>query len=347
MSDDVRLLDALDEPALLLTAAGLVHHANAAARRFFRDSGVAPPEGRPLASLVLTPPDRLQPMLDGFARSGRPLVGSVEFRGPQDAPLTCPVRGCRVTLRATPWLLLRLQVAEAMRFRALTETTVRLNAELAENKRIRRRLEAALAEKEVLLRELNHRVKNNLQILQGILGLSERSATDDRVRLSLAAVRQRVEAMGVVQRLLYHRGDVTRLDGPEFLENLVGGAVNAFGRPHITIDTASEPVEISAQAAFLIGLVVNELLVNALKYAFPDRTTGRIAVRLALLADGRGLLRLQVEDDGIGLKSSPATGTGLVLVRRLVGAAGGTFEMHVDGGTRCTVVFRDPSAVAK
>lgn len=347
MSDDVRLLDALDEPALLLTAAGLVSHANAAARRFFRDLGPARPDGAPLADLVLTPPDRLQPLIEAFGRSGRPLVGSLEFRGKDGAPLGCPVRGCRVRLGDAPLVLLRLHVGEAMRFRALTETTVRLNAELAENKRIRRRLESALAEKEVLLRELNHRVKNNLQILQGILGLSERSATDDRVRLSLAAVRQRVEAMGVVQRLLYHRGDVTRLDGPEFLDTLVAGAVNAFGRPHITIDTASEPVEISAQAAFLIGLVVNELLVNALKYAFLDRDAGRIAVRLALLGDGRGLLRLQVEDDGIGMKSSSAAGTGLVLVRRLVGAAGGTFELHVDGGTRCTVVFRDPSAIAK
>lgn len=346
MSADVRLLDALDEPALLLTAAGLVRHANAAARRFFRDLGPAQPDGAPLADLVLTPPDRLQPLIEAFGRSGRPLVGSLEFRGKDGAPLGCPVRGCRVEVGDGPAVLLRLHVGEAMRFRALTETTVRLNAELAENKRIRRRLEAALAEKEVLLRELNHRVKNNLQILQGILGLSERSATDERARLSLAAVRQRVEAMGVVQRLLYHRGDVTRLDGPEFLDTLVAGAVSAFGRTGVAVETTSEPIEISAQAAFLIGLVVNELLVNALKYAFEGRGSGRIAVRLALLPERRRVLRLQVEDDGIGLKTSSSAGTGLVLVRRLVGAAGGTFDMHVDGGTRCTVVFRDPSAVA-
>lgn len=347
MRTDLRLLDALDEPALVLTIDGTILYGNSAARRFFRDQcSVCLALGSDLADVVHSPPDRLRSLLASFRRSAQPVIGSVAFvGGAADGGVAYAVRGCRIAVDEQPHLLVRIQVAEGRRFRALTETMQRLNAELSENKRIRLRLQGALADKDVLLRELNHRVKNNLQVLQGIIALSERTAGDEQVRGALAGLRNRVEAMGVVQRLLYRRDDLTYLDGPEFLDTLVSGAAGASGRPGITVATCCEPLGISTQSAFLVGLVVNELLVNALKHAFDGRAAGSITVRLVPLPDRCGGLRLTIEDDGVGMTSTPSAGTGLALVRRLVGAAGGTLEVDVDDGTRWTVVFRDPSAI--
>lgn len=348
MGTDLRLLDALDEPALVLTVDGAIHYANSAARRFFRDHcSVSLEVGGDMADVVLSPPDRLRSLLSSFRRSAQPVIGSVAFvGGAADVGSAYAVRGCRIAVDEQPHLLVRVQVAEGRRFRALTETMQRLNAELSENKRIRLRLQGALAEKEVLLRELNHRVNNNLQVLQGIIALSERTAGDEQVREALAGMRNRVEVMGVVQRLLYRRDDLTYLDGPELLDTLVSGAVGAKGRPGVTVATCCQPIEISTQSALLIGLVVNELLANALGYASDGRAAGSIIVRLVPLPERSGFLHLTIEDDGAGMTSTSSFGTGLALVRRLVGAAGGTLEVDVDDGMRWTVVFRDPSTIS-
>lgn len=337
-SDAAAIVDALDEPAFLLDRGGVVRHANPAAAQFLQRP-LAALNGQPLVALVATPADRLAAFLDLCARSAQPMVGGVVVADQQGRTLTCPARGCRVMLADGAVTLLRLQVNEAKRFRALTEKTISLNAELTENKRIRRDLKLALEEKEVLLREVNHRVKNNLQMLQGVLSLTERATADERARESVRSVRLRVEAMGLVQRLLYQKDDVSGIDGAAFIQLLVNNCVSAFGRSDITVTTACETVEVRSDTAFLLGLAANELITNALKYAFTDRAAGALAVELAPHGQRAGVIRLVVADDGIGMAADTPSGTGLALVRHLVRRPGGSFCVESSSGTRCIVEF--------
>ncbi|GAA0571764.1 histidine kinase dimerization/phosphoacceptor domain -containing protein [Caenispirillum bisanense] len=336
--DAAAVLDALDEPAFLLDRGGVVRHANPAAAQFLRRP-LATLNGQPLAALVASPADRLAPFLDLCARSSQSMVGGLVVTDQEGRSLSCPARGCRIALAGGAFTLLRLQVGEAKRFRALTDKTISLNAELTENKRIRRDLKLALEEKEVLLREVNHRVKNNLQMLQGVLSLTERATADERSREAVRSVRLRVEAMGLVQRLLYQKDDVSGIDGAAFIRLLVDNCVSAFGRSDIAVTTTCEPVEVRSDTAFLLGLAANELITNALKYAFTDRPAGALAVDLTPHGQRAGVIRLVVADDGVGMAADAPPGTGLALVRHLVRRPGGSFSVESSRGTRCIVEF--------
>jgi two-component sensor histidine kinase len=172
--------------------------------------------------------------------------------------------------------------------------------------------EEALARKDALLHEIDHRVKNNLQLIASLILLQSRRATDEAARGALKTVLDRVTAVATVHRRLF-QGDVLRFDAADFVRDLAGDLAAAAGRDDLEIALRLDRVTLPAAAAAPFALVVNELLGNALKHAFPPGRGGGITVSLAVAGDA-GVLT--VSDDGVGL-GDQAPGFGLTIVRLL------------------------------
>lgn len=175
------------------------------------------------------------------------------------------------------------------------------------------KLEQAVETKTALLHEVDHRVKNNLQMVSALILLQSRSIEDEGTRRSLREMLSRIEALGTVHRRLYQSDDVTRFDVGEFLRDIVHDLVGMEARDRIATIFALESVNIAAEHAAPIALVVNEVVTNALKHAFPDDRKGKLQVDLHLV---EGRMRIQVRDDGVGKgvtgMSSASFGTSLV-----------------------------------
>lgn len=182
---------------------------------------------------------------------------------------------------------------------------------------VRRRtkdLEEALAAKTMLVHEVDHRVKNNLQMISTLLAMQVRTIKDADARQSLADMLQRIEAIGTVHRRLYQSADVQVFDLGDFVRDVASELVKASGRADVKLTVELEEVRVSSQHASPIALMMNELITNALKHAFPDGRAGRLSIKVASQADR---MMLMVIDDGVGLPpgSTAETGFGRRLIR--------------------------------
>lgn len=160
-----------------------------------------------------------------------------------------------------------------------------------------RELTDALAAKTMLIHEVDHRVKNNLQMIAGLLSMQTRAITDEKARAAMQAMRSRVEALGTVHRRLYQSNDVARFDVADFARDLATDLVHGSGktiRLHLDLETADVPVE----KAPPIALIMNELITNTLKHAYPGDRSGRLSLRVA--PEG-GYIGIRLVDDGIGM----------------------------------------------
>jgi two-component sensor histidine kinase len=176
----------------------------------------------------------------------------------------------------------------------------------------RDRLELLAAQQAVLLKEMNHRVANSLQLISSLIELQARKVGDETARALLRQAAERVEAVTLVHRRLYTSQDVETVDMASYLAGLVEELSRAtHGSDGAgTIQFSCVPVRLETDRAVALGLVVNELVTNALKYAYAE---GVGPVRVTLdHGDGDGMLRLIVEDDGVGFADdAPARGSGL------------------------------------
>jgi two-component sensor histidine kinase len=176
----------------------------------------------------------------------------------------------------------------------------------------RDRLERLAAQQAVLLREVNHRVANSLQLISSMIALQARRLEDGAARDLLRRAAERVDAVALIHRRLYTSNDVEFVEMDQYLEGLVAEFRRALetdtGQDRIELRT--EPVRVETDKAVSIGLIVNELVTNALKYAYPVQTPGPVRIRLSRTGTG---LQLAVEDDGVGFKPSekPARGSGV------------------------------------
>lgn len=153
----------------------------------------------------------------------------------------------------------------------------------------------------MLLHEVDHRVKNNLQLISSLILLQARRIADPEIQRSLRTMLERVSALSTVHRRLYQAEDVARFDVAEFIRDISSDLVGATGREDIRLELDMEPMVISAAKAAPIALMLNELLTNALKHAFLEERTGRIRIFLKRL-DGNFVM--EIEDDGIGTDTS-------------------------------------------
>jgi two-component sensor histidine kinase/PAS domain-containing protein len=216
----------------------------------------------------------------------------------------------------------------------ILDTTERAKAEAE--------IRATLGQRDLLLREVYHRVKNNLQIVDGLLLLQSRDLTDPQAAQTLIALRSRIYALGLVHSQLMASKNLETFNIAPFLHELTHNIVAGAGNPEIRLEVEACPLEVDLDFAVPLGLLVTELVTNSLKHAFSDRP-GRIAVTLA--REEAGVVTLTVADDGQGSDSprgKPGIGESIIagLVRQLSGS------ITIDGtmGRVTTIVVPEPEA---
>lgn len=175
-------------------------------------------------------------------------------------------------------------------------------------------LEAALEAKTVLLHEVDHRVKNNLQMISSLIVMQLRKIPDESIRQSLTSMLERVEALSTVHRRLYQSDDVSRFDVGDFVRDLTNDLIAANpGRARAELDL--DVIEIPAEKATPVALIVSELVTNALKHAFNQETEGLVEVSVKRV---NGIFRIIVADNGTGMPADAKTNTfGATLIRAL------------------------------
>jgi PAS domain S-box-containing protein len=196
----------------------------------------------------------------------------------------------------------------------------------------------AETQQRILLNELNHRVKNNMQMLQILLEAGSQRARSPEAREVLDEASSRIMAMAAAQRVLYTTHDAIRFSARDFLTTVCETAKQTFPQD-VAIDFEADAVQLSNDAAMPLALIANELLTNAVKYGLNGRTAGTIRVRLRR---GDDSFLFYVEDDGPGfdLQSVQRRSSGLALVQGLARQLAGKFEVTRTTGTRCGVRFQ-------
>jgi PAS domain S-box-containing protein len=213
--------------------------------------------------------------------------------------------------------------------------------DITDRKRAEAQLQASLHEKEVLLKEIHHRVKNNLQIISSLLDLQAENVADPRVRAIFEESQHHIQAMALIHESLYQSHDLARLDAADYLGRLSQQLFAAYqgSDARITLKLELERVALEPNRAIPCGLLLNELLSNSLKHAFPHGRMGEIHISLQACSER---LTLRVRDTGVGLPEGfdfRHTDTlGLQLVYLLTEQLGGTITLEQAGGTTFTLI---------
>jgi PAS domain S-box-containing protein len=204
------------------------------------------------------------------------------------------------------------------------------------------KIKKSLKEKEILLQEVHHRVKNNLQIISSILNLQTRSINDDKILELIKETRYRIMSMSFIHDLLYQTKDFTNIDFAKYLENITSHIMNTYNlNKNISLNLNIESIFLNLDNAIPCGLIVNELITNAFKYAFPNDKKGEINVTLKLI-DGQ--VRLSVADNGIGIKKEvnyqTSESLGFQLINSLVSQIDAKLIYDNKIGTQFTLYFK-------
>lgn len=202
-------------------------------------------------------------------------------------------------------------------------------------------LRDALAERETLLREIHHRVKNNLQMVASLVHFHAKGAPSAEAKASFADLSQRLLAMSLVHEKLYRSSDLSRVDLGEYVSALVHGLADSLATPHrVRVELASGGVRAPIEAALPAGMIVCELVTNALKHAYPEAEAGPVTV--VVEADG-GAVAITVRDEGVGLppgfEATAPRSFGWTLVRALVDQLRGALSIGEGAGARVAFTF--------
>lgn len=160
-------------------------------------------------------------------------------------------------------------------------------------------IRVSLKEKDLLLGEIHHRVKNNLQIVQSLLDMQASIMTDEVAAGVLRDSQNRIQSMALIHQTLYQSRDFAKVDFGQFLDTLMLHLQQSYGRRDIDLHSQAASIRIAIDRAIPCGLIINELVTNALKHAFPGGRSGRIAVEMQLLNEAE--LEVAVSDDGVGI----------------------------------------------
>ncbi len=226
----------------------------------------------------------------------------------------------------------------------LTETNRELETEIAERMRAEEQTRSSLKEKEVLLKEIHHRVKNNFQIIISLINLQSNSIRDPSLMKIFNDSTNRIRAMALVHEKLYRSADIAKINFTSYMktisEELHNSYATSLSNPHLHIE--ADEIHLDLDQAIPCGLIVNELITNALKYAFPEgNNTGDI--RINLRRSGENEVTLIVSDNGIGLPENidinTAPSLGLQLVSVLIKQIHGTYSINRSDGTSWIMTF--------
>ncbi len=216
---------------------------------------------------------------------------------------------------------------------------------ITERKEAEDKLQASLQEKEVLLREIHHRVKNNLQVIQSLISLQSRRIKDGQALDLYKESQRRIHSMALIHERLYQSTNLSRIEFADYLRSLVVHLFHSMapntGRVALKMDL--EPVELNINIAIPCGLIISELVSNALKHAFPGERSGEVTVSLRRGDDSS--IRLGVKDDGVGLPAEfdvrLSESLGMQIVMTLVSQIDGRLQIGRERGAAFQVEFRE------
>lgn len=202
----------------------------------------------------------------------------------------------------------------------------------ADREAVEDELRESLRHKEILLRELHHRVKNSLQVVASLLRIQSTEVEDENVRAALRDSRERILTIARVHQCLHGSDDPSEVRFGRYLRGLARDLA-AGGREDVAVRVEVEPISLDLDTAVPCGLIVNELVSNGLRHAYPDGNGGDVTVRMT--AGPSGALRLEVSDDGVGLPEgldpADAASVGMSLIRQLARQVGGRVEFDRTG----------------
>ncbi|KAF3889167.1 MULTISPECIES: sensor histidine kinase [Nostocales] len=215
--------------------------------------------------------------------------------------------------------------------------------DITEHKQAEEQIQASLLEKEVLLKEIYHRVKNNLQVISSLLNLQSEYIKDKDDLEIFQQSQMRIESMALIHQKLYQSQDLARIDFGEYIRDLVASLFSSYevNTNVISLTVNVERVLLSLDAAIPCGLIITELVSNSLKYAFPKSKTGEISIELQV--ENNNVLNLKVRDNGIGLPKKfdlkNTTSLGLQLVDALTNQLSGNIKIKSADGVEVEIVF--------
>ncbi len=217
--------------------------------------------------------------------------------------------------------------------------------DITEQKKIKEQIEKSLREKEVLLQEVYHRTKNNMQIISSLLTLQSNHIEDEYYVNIFNDSQNRIRSMSLVHEKLYQSRDLSRIDFNEYVGSLTVSLLRAYRTGKGRIDLRKEIADctFNIETAITCGLVINELVSNSLKYAFPNNRDGDLFVSLQLLDNNK--YKLIVKDNGIGMPEDinylQAKTLGLQLVNSLTKQLDGAIKLNRNNGTEFSITFRE------
>jgi PAS domain S-box-containing protein len=313
---------------LLVDAAGRIMRANAEAEKLF---------GYSRAQLLTMHEEDLIP---GEARTRHREARASYFANPVRRPMGSGMHlfGLRADGGRFP-----IDVMLSPLQTAATPMVIATMRDITELRRHEEQVDAALREKEMLLKELYHRVKNNLQVIASLINLQQRDLANETARHALQETTERVRAMALVHEKFYQSRNLSSIALDGYIADLCRQLGTAAGAEQhgILLHTETVALEIELESAIPLGLLLNELISNSLKHAFPNGRGGHILVRLQVLNDTTA--RLEVADDGIGLPGgkmpTSSSSLGLKLVAALAKQLDGFFALESQRGTVASLTF--------
>ncbi len=217
---------------------------------------------------------------------------------------------------------------------------------LRRSRKATRIITAKNSENELLLKEIHHRVKNNLEMVKSLIALQSAQLEDSATKDAMIASQNRVKSMGIIHQKLYQGTNLGSIEMKDYFVNLGDGILDTFNaEEQVKIALAMDQLELDIDTAVPIGLIVNELLTNSLKYAFPNNTKGKIEI--SLTKSDAGTLNLTVADNGVGKKQGVApkgTGFGSQLIALLTQQLNGKMLEENQNGTIVSFLFNLPKA---
>jgi PAS domain S-box-containing protein len=219
--------------------------------------------------------------------------------------------------------------------------------DMTQRRRAEEALRESIREKEVLLKEVHHRVRNNMQVISSLLNLQARELPTPALRELFRESQNRIKALALVHEKLYRSSDLSRIDFADYAQSLVVHLFHILQADpeRIRFEPQLEPIVLDIGLSIPLGLVINELVSNVLRHAFPDGRRGALQVRLERTGAGRG--RLIVRDDGVGwagaVDPQARESLGIQIVQTLVKQIDGTLTFGREGGTAVEVEFPLPA----
>jgi two-component sensor histidine kinase len=336
-------LNAHPTESICVDLEGIVRFANASAERMLAQSGSS--IGTNFFDLFEEPTDDLREKIMRCVGSDtwQPISATLSSGSHDGMRLALRCRGMPVDEDGSLLALITTDENRRPMFHHHRDLIRSLNAELAEQREIRIRLDAALENETRLHQELIHRVKNNLMLLTSLIRTRGTGSDDPAVRAALSDIQARVLSIGLVHELLDQNKQIDVVDAEELLEKLSQQMENSICPPGVTIKRDLTPYKLHVSEATPLALLVNELVTNSLKHAFTGRDNGQIEI--ALRRNGVDKIEIHVADDGAGYAAAEG-GHGSRIVEALASQLDGDISVRSENGTSWQLIFA-PSEVGK